>query len=163
MLNRKQTPYQWKHNLWPWFALFVLIVVVAVNIWVFMIAQKSAPIITDESYYQLGIDYQKEIDRKIASQKLAWDARLTWEQQGLRLMMRSATQKPVSGLHGYITLYRSDRTDYDQKLGFEEINNGVYQAKFLSSIQGAVNYSIHLTHGQNKSTWSKQGQSYLEH
>ena len=163
MPNRKQTPYQRKHNLWPWFALVVLTIVVAVNVWVFMIAQKSAPIITDESYYQLGIDYQKEIDRKIASQNLDWDAQLTWEQQGLRLMMRNDTQEPVSGLHGYLKLYRSDRTDYDQKIGFEEINSGVYQAKFLFSIQGAVNYSIHLTHGQNKSTWSKQDQSYLEY
>lgn len=162
MPNRKKTPYQQKHNLWPWFALVVLTIVVAVNIWVFMIAQESAPIISDESYYQLGIDYQKEIDRKIASQNLAWDAQLTWELQGLRLMIRSAKQEPVSGLHGYLKLYRSDRTDYDQKLVFKEINNGLYQANFLSSIQGAVNYSIHLTHGQNKSTWSKQGQSYLE-
>jgi nitrogen fixation protein FixH len=152
------TSAQRSFNPWPWGIAALLFTVVAVNLYVWRLASRNAPIVDDASYYQLGVEYQQEIDRRNASAALGWRAHYEWSAEGVSLWLLNREGKAVEGLTGELELKRADTRASDLKAPLSSSRPGVYEAKLKGHLGGLHSYRVTLSQPEQAQGEQSQGE-----
>lgn len=92
------------------------------------LSRPSIPATTD--HWAESLAWDRELERRAHSRALGWSVReLRRDQQALALSIVDAEQRPITGLHGSLTLRRADRGTDDHTLTLIEIDAGRYRSE----------------------------------
>jgi nitrogen fixation protein FixH len=146
-------------NPWPWAVAALLSVVVGVNLYVFALARRNAPVLAEEAYYQLGLDHQARIDARRASRALGWRAAYAWEPARLTLTLVDASGVGVEGLEGSLRLRRADTALDDAQVSLSPLGGGRYEAALPPRLGGLYSFRASLARGGV--AWEEEGHARL--
>ena len=141
----------------PWvlgWVLFVL-VVLAVNVGLIVVAQTSNPGLVDKNYYDHGRDFEQNSRTKIAARaRLAWETRLEIPERiamaqpaPLRFTVVDNQGLPVTDADVIVTAYRPADAAADFKVTLQHHASGRYQAETIFPLKGAWDLMVHAKRG----------------
>ena len=107
-------PAKQKRSPWPWAIVAGLGVVFLANGIMLYLANKHAPVIETDNYYEKAVDHQTVIDARAASAKLGWTVEINGGGDEVRYVIKDATGQPVTGLTGEVTFRRNETNTLDR-------------------------------------------------
>jgi nitrogen fixation protein FixH len=124
-------------------AFFAL--VIAVDTFFIVRAVATFPGEQVKNSYMLGLDYNREIERREHQRDLGWraEAGITEDDgQVLLVRLRSATDQPVSGLAVSARLFSAAADRIDEMIALEERGPGDYAAALSLPAQARIEIGI---------------------
>lgn len=105
------------------------------------ISHPSAPASTD--HWAESLAWDQELALREHSLALGWSlAAIGWHGQDLELRLIDAQGQALTGLHGTITLQRSDTADRDLRVELLELERGRYLAAGATDHSGLVRLTL---------------------
>jgi nitrogen fixation protein FixH len=131
------------HVLWMLIAFFVLIIAVDA----FFIARAVATFPGEQvkNSYVLGLDYNREVERRERQRDLGWRAEagiVSETGQSLVVRLRSAAGEPVSGLSLTARVYSAAAGGVDEAVTLQERGPGEYAAPMTLAAQARVEVAV---------------------
>ena len=140
-----------------WIAL--LLVVVTVNAGMIITAFTTNPGLVKDDYYEQGKDYERTVLQLMeALKRLGWNVSMdagavkTGQPALLEIRVTDREAKPVSGLEGFLQLYRPSDGDQDAVVSVSEVEPGLYQARYTVMLKGVWDLLLTLKHEQDEYT-----------
>jgi nitrogen fixation protein FixH len=145
----------------PWVIgwILLLLVVVAVNAGFIITAFKTSPGLVKDDYYEQGRDYERTVQQLIAArERLGWRVILepgtvkVGQPATLNISVLGRSDEPVTGLDGYLQLYRPSDRNQDTVISLSEVGNGEYQASYTVMLKGVWDLLLTLQRGEDRYT-----------
>lgn len=144
-----------RRSPWPWAIGAFLTVVIAVNIAFIWVANRNAPQLAEQDYYQAGLKYEEQIQMQRNALALGWTADvqtcpdgLTAEGCAITLKLADAKGQPIEGLSGAVTARRADDASLDTTVRVQALGSGVYRATLPVQVTGKWKLLTRLKGGQ---------------
>ena len=131
------------HVLWMLIAFFALII--AVDTFFIVRAVATFPGEQVENSYVLGLDYNREVERRERQRGLGWRAEAGIAAdagQSLVVRLRSSTDEPVSGLRLTAQVFSAASGGVNQTITLKERVSGEYAAAVSFSPRARVEIAI---------------------
>ena len=118
-----------RRSPWPFAIAGVLLIVVAANVTLILIARGDPQLMETENYYEHALAYDEVIEARVASEALGWSAEVAPGDGQLEYALKDRAGAPVTGLKGDLKLKRQDTTRFDQEIAVREVAPGLYRAE----------------------------------
>ena len=138
-----------------WIALLLLVLIV--NGGMIITAFKTSPGLVKDDYYEQGRDYERTALQLMETRKrLGWEVSLD---SGVVVAAKPATldvvvtdrdSNAVTGLSGYLQLYRPSDRDQDLVVPLSEVSPGHYQASYTLLLKGVWDLLLTLKSGEDE-------------
>ena len=117
-----------------------------------------------EDYYQEGVHFDEELERRAASDALEWAAVLEpstrAEGGGVRLTLTDAEGVPVEGASGELVAFHNSYPAQAQDATWRETAPGVYDADLALDRSGIWRWRVHLVRGEDRWQLDKRQEVY---
>jgi nitrogen fixation protein FixH len=131
------------HVLWMLIAFFAL--VIAVDAFFIARAVATFPGEQVKNSYVLGLDYNREVERRERQRDLGWraEAGIASEAgQSLVVRLRSRADEPVSGLNMSARVFSAAAAGVDEKIDLQERSPGEYVAPVSLPAKARVEIAV---------------------
>lgn len=159
----QDNPNAWR-NPWVlgWIALVVI--VLAVNIGMISLAFITNPGLVTEDYYEKGIDYEENFNKRTAARNaLGWSYRTEFPtspvmntEELYRFSIVDKAGRPLSDARVNISLYRPSDVAADFNVAMLEVAPGVYQAKLSYPLKGLWELTVQIERGEDKYDFNRR-------
>lgn len=149
----------------PWVIgwILLLLVVLIVNGGMIVTAFTTSPGLVKDDYYEQGRDYERTVQQLTEMRaRLGWQVTMdsgtvvVGQPATLKIDVKGKQGESVTGLKGHLQLYRPSDRNQDAIISIEEIEPGLYQARYTVMLKGVWDLMLTLTQGEDRFTVEKR-------
>lgn len=141
----------------PWVLGWIgfVMIVLAVNVGLILLARSSNPGLVDKNYYDHGRDFERNsLKNSSARESLGWDARLETpdhivmaQPASLRFTVMDNRGLPLSGAEITVTAYRPADAAADFQVAMHPVASGRYQTDIIFPLKGTWDLIVKVKRG----------------